>query len=157
MHRHGWKFGMVVALGLSFVMGGCSSFEEVLHDLEENAGAGGASGNSDAGVSGRLPADAGMRSDGGTCVDNVLCIKTDHWDPKLCKCVTNVCVDNVLCVRGSHWSATECKCVPDQAACTKDGDCSGPLPQLCEVCSNGQAACAHWSCVSGSCAVATCP
>ena len=130
MNRHGWKVGMVVALGLSFLMGGCSSFEEVLHDLEDNVGAGGASGNNDAGVPVRPRADAGMVSDGGTCVDNVLCIETDHWDPKLCKCVPNVCVDNVLCVRGSHWSATECKCVPNQAACSNDSDCSGPLPQL---------------------------
>ena len=157
MDRRGQKFGIVVVVGLSFLMGACNSLEEVLHDLEDNVGAGGASGNGDAGIQRRPPADAGVPSDGGTCVDNVLCIKTDHWDPKLCRCVPNVCVDNVLCVRGSHWNATACKCQPDQAACLKDSDCAGPLPQLCQVCSNGQAACAHWSCVSGGCAVATCP
>jgi hypothetical protein len=149
---------MVVALGLSLLMGGCSSLEEVLHDLDDvNAGGGGTSGNRDGGGSGGARTDAGMVSDGGACVDNVLCNINDHWDPKLCQCVPNVCVDNVLCVKGTHWSTTECKCVADQAACSKDSDCSGNLPQLCEVCSNGQTACAHWSCVAGGCAIATCP
>jgi hypothetical protein len=26
------------------------------------------------------------------CVQNVLCIRGDHWDPVLCKCVSDVCV-----------------------------------------------------------------
>ena len=42
------KFGIVVVVGLSFLMGACNSLEEVLHDLEDNVGAGGASGNGDA-------------------------------------------------------------------------------------------------------------
>ena len=38
----------------------------------------------------------------------------------------------------------------DAAACT------GALPQICEVCSNGTTECAHWVDVNGQCAVEIC-
>jgi hypothetical protein len=55
---------------------------------------------------------------GPVCVDNVLCIRGDHFDTTLCKCVPDAdagpaCVDNVLCIRGDHFDTTLCKCVPD--------------------------------------------
>jgi hypothetical protein len=61
------------------------------------------------------PADA-------ACIDNVLCIMGDHFDPVLCKCVPDVeagagpdaaCIDNVLCIMGDHFDPVLCKCVPD--------------------------------------------
>ena len=41
--------------------------------------------------------------------------------------------------------------------CIADTECDGPLPQECRVCEDGTLACAHWTCESGACAVATCP
>ncbi|HMA92697.1 MAG TPA: hypothetical protein VKP30_08425, partial [Polyangiaceae bacterium] len=56
------------------------------------------------------------------CIQNVLCIKSSHFDRALCKCVpddaTPTCVQNVLCIRGSHFDQTQCKCVPDDATPT---------------------------------------
>lgn len=53
----------------------------------------------------------------------------------------------------------EC-CLPqvqaNGAACTADTDCAGLLPQFCRACGDGSSACAHWSCVAGTCQVATC-
>jgi len=79
------------------------------------------------------------------CVDTVLCVIGDHFDPTLCKCVpdadaatpppadAHVCVDNVLCIIGDHFDSTLCKCVPDvptpSITCTADTDCPGG--QLC--------------------------
>jgi hypothetical protein len=31
------------------------------------------------------------------------------------------------------------------------------LPTLCEICANGSAGCAHFTCVAGQCQVAYCP
>jgi hypothetical protein len=31
------------------------------------------------------------------------------------------------------------------------------LPALCEICANGSAGCAHFTCVAGQCQVAYCP
>jgi hypothetical protein len=30
--------------------------------------------------------------------------------------------------------------------CKTAAECTGPLPQICEVCSNGSSVCAHWTC-----------
>jgi len=51
----------------------------------------------------------------------------------------------------------EC-CLPPQpdASCTASSDCSGLLPQFCTTCSNGDEACAHWSCVNNACAIVSC-
>jgi len=101
----------------------------------------------------------------GTCVDNVLCIRGDHFDTTLCKCVPDVdagpvCIDNVLCIRGDHFDTTLCKCVPDKVAgtqCSTAADCKGALPALCEQCANGSTACAHFECVAGACQTVICP
>jgi hypothetical protein len=63
--------------------------------------------------------------------------------------------DPIRCPQGEVFDQTLCKCVP--AGCTTAADCSGPLPQLCQICADGSSACAHWACVAGQCQVATCP
>ena len=102
---------------------------------------------------------------GTTCVQNVLCVVGDHFDRTLCKCVPDVaadagttCVQNVLCVVGDHFDRTLCKCVPDSGAssCVTAADCKGVLPALCQQCSDGTTACAHFACASGTCQVVTC-
>ncbi len=49
---------------------------------------------------------------------------------------------------------------PAQAAdaqrCIKAAECHGFLPHFCEVCSNGESACAHWACVHHECVMQTC-
>jgi hypothetical protein len=68
------------------------------------------------------------------------------------------CIDTVLCIQGDHFDPTLCKCVPDSsAACTSATDCSGALPALCQQCADGSAGCAHFTCVSGQCQIAYCP
>jgi hypothetical protein len=118
--------------------------------------------------------------DAGTCVETVLCIMGDHFDNKLCKCVPNqdgavsppvdagTCVETVLCIMGDHFDNKLCKCVPNQDGPTRpDGsgglvcasamDCTGALPDLCQICSDGGTGCAHFTCVANKCQVAYCP
>ena len=74
------------------------------------------------------------------CVQNMLCVKGDHWDPSVCGCVpdtttspspsttpmvtaqttptTTFCVQNMLCVKGDHWDPSVCGCVPDATGTT---------------------------------------
>jgi len=68
--------------------------------------------------------------------------------------VTGVCpvCDPVVCPQGQTWDSALCKCV----GCVTAADCTGPLPALCEVCTNGQEACAHWACIAGVCEIAIC-
>ena len=40
--------------------------------------------------------------------------------------------------------------------CTKAADCTGPLPDICEICSNGKSECAHHACESGVCVMEIC-
>lgn len=35
--------------------------------------------------------------------------------------------------------------------CTSAADCKGVLPGICQVCTDGQTACAHFACVAGRC------
>jgi hypothetical protein len=125
---------------------------------------------SDAGVDASPPRE----SDGSVCIDNVLCIRGDHFDPVACKCVPDedassppdaetsqeaasdgrVCVDNVLCILGDHWDPVACKCVP---GCASAGDCHGALPQVCVAqCDGGPGACAHFACRAGVCDTVIC-
>ena len=102
------------------------------------------------------------------CIDNVLCVAGDHFDRTLCKCLPNSdaavdagCVQTQLCIRGDHFDPTLCKCVPDAsdggAGCVTAADCKGVLPLLCQQCSDGSAACAHFTCVGRQCTIAYCP
>jgi hypothetical protein len=47
---------------------------------------------------------------------------------------------------------------PAQAAgsCMRASQCRGPLPQICERCSNGRTACAHWACLAHRCTLQIC-
>jgi hypothetical protein len=53
----------------------------------------------------------------------------------------------------------EC-CLPQPAPtgdpCSTASDCTGLLPQFCQVCSDGSTSCAHWTCLSGHCSMAVC-
>jgi hypothetical protein len=105
------------------------------------------------------------------CRAIVECVQGKHWDATKCACVDNAaqCRAIVECVQGKHWDAGACACVDNtpsdggpsdggssDAGCSADSDCSGILPQYCQVCSDGSQACAHWACVSGQCQIATC-
>jgi len=114
------------------------------------------------------------------CVENVLCIRGDHFDHTLCKCVPDV-PTSTFCSQDSDCPAGEvcagrspivCPpnafCVPARIcvpapvdagapACTTAADCHGALPALCELCPDGNPACAHFVCVAGACDVAICP
>jgi len=47
---------------------------------------------------------------------------------------------------------------PSDGGTTETCDCTGlALPDICMVCSDGQAACAHFVCVSGMCETQLCP
>lgn len=41
--------------------------------------------------------------------------------------------------------------------CSTASDCTGVLPHICAMCSDGGVACAHYICVAGECRVAICP
>ncbi len=46
----------------------------------------------------------------------------------------------------------------DGGTSTETCDCTGlALPDICMICSDGQAACAHFVCVSGMCETQLCP
>jgi hypothetical protein len=60
--------------------------------------------------------------------------------------------DPSVCPTGEVFSRDLCQCV----GCVTAADCTGPLPQLCEVCPDGSTGCAHWSCVANACDVETC-
>src|SRR5262249_24986330 len=69
--------------------------------------------------------------------------------------VTGQCpvCDPLVCPQGQHWDSTLCKCV----GCVMAADCTGPLPDLCMVCTGGSTGCAHWACVASQCQIAYCP
>ena len=60
--------------------------------------------------------------------------------------------DPIPCPAGEVFSRELCKCV----GCATAADCTGLLPQLCQVCADGSTGCAHWSCVANRCEIATC-
>ena len=62
--------------------------------------------------------------------------------------------DPVVCPSGQSFDTTLCKCVAP--GCKTAADCTGPLPQLCEVCPEGGSGCAHFACVAGQCQIAFC-
>lgn len=97
----------------------------------------------DAKASDAKAVDTSARVDG-ACVDNLLCIRGDHFDPTLCRCVPDsdgavdgpaqvdgACVDNLLCIRGDHFDPALCRCVPDtDAGVTVDVATHGDGPCL---------------------------
>ena len=81
--------------------------------------------NFDAGPQGNpaTTADSGTSksSDGGACVQQVMCVTGQHFDQTQCKCVANnpaastdggkVCAQVVMCMTNMHFDTTVCKCV----------------------------------------------
>jgi hypothetical protein len=61
--------------------------------------------------------------------------------------------DPIVCPAGETFDRVQCKCVP---GCNTAADCTGPLPNVCEVCDAGSG-CAHWTCVAHQCETAFCP
>lgn len=60
----------------------------------------------------------------------------------------------------ASWATLQHVAGPDQGganSCAADADCSGILPQFCRTCDDGSTSCAHWSCVTNACQIATCP
>ena len=64
--------------------------------------------------------------------------------------------DDKRCRPGERWERGRCERGP-KPECLAASDCTGPLPQLCEVCSDGGDGCAHFACVDGDCEIAFCP
>jgi hypothetical protein len=60
-----------------------------------------------------IPDQTGKCKKQHTCVQNVICAISEHFDTSECKCVPNSCIDNVLCAINSHWDSAACKCVPN--------------------------------------------
>lgn len=100
---------------------------------------------------------------------------TTHWDvmekESACQVAGGSCVALVPgnCDDGAVGDATQYSCggglgiecclprpAPTGPACKKASDCSGALPDFCRVCSDGSSSCAHFSCDSGHCTIATC-
>jgi hypothetical protein len=46
------------------------------------------------------------------------------------------CVQNVLCIKGDHWDPTACKCVPDACVSQEGGPCGGFVANPC-TCASG--------------------
>lgn len=42
-------------------------------------------------------------------------------------------------------------------SCNRASQCRGFLPHICERCSGGHSACAHWACVHHRCEIQICP
>jgi hypothetical protein len=62
--------------------------------------------------------------------------------------------DQLSCPQGERWDAIQCKCIP---GCQTAADCSGALPMMCQICSDGSYGCARWTCSAGVCLIAFCP
>jgi hypothetical protein len=125
------------------------------------------------------------------CVETVLCVRDAHWDSVLCRCVldnpdagaaelcgSKRCAANEHCCQvasrvdgtctpecGAVCRAQPCRAPNEDAGaaqrCQAAADCSGALPQLCEVCKDATGAprgtaCAHWTCAQGRCEVGIC-
>jgi hypothetical protein len=84
------------------------------------------------------------------CVQTELCETTAHWDPIACSCVPNAVDAGAAGSSGAAGGSAG-------AFCSGDVDCQGPLPQLCQLCSDGKSACAHHECVVGHCEIVICP
>jgi len=68
----------------------------------------------------------------------------------------------------AHWGIEDGKCVveicpgpsttpPPPPPPTPVPDCTGGLPDICEICADGKSECAHWGIEDGKCVVEICP
>ena len=109
------------------------------------------------------PADAGPAP----CVDNGV----SHANGTSWTCSNDACggcfcengtiahASNIACpvLDGGSGSADATPPPPvDAAECAVPSDCTGALPALCELCTNGGSGCAHFTCNAGVCAIAYC-
>jgi hypothetical protein len=91
------------------------------------------------------------------CAPELVCVHR-HFLPDFpgrCEARRHPVCDPIPCPSGEMFDSTACKCVAPE--CETADDCTGALPQFCQVCADGNAVCAHWSCQSGQCSVAACP
>jgi hypothetical protein len=97
----------------------------------------------------------GFTSNPCQCAPGLECVSNPIPDiPGTCGPPIVVC-DPIECKNGETWEPMVCACAPQ--ACTTSTDCTGSLPQLCEVCVDGASGCAHWECDAGACQTAYCP
>jgi hypothetical protein len=59
---------------------------------------------------------------------------TGVTDEAVTAAASSQCVENVLCIRGDHFDTTRCKCVPDSSVCTSNvgGRCGGFAQHPCQ-------------------------
>ncbi len=78
-----------------------------------------------------------------------------HWTCQAGVCMIAYCAcPTAACPQGQIWDSYLCNCVP---GCKTAADCTGALPQLCQLCSDGGYGCAHFICPAGTCQIAYCP
>ncbi|HEX3849413.1 MAG TPA: hypothetical protein VHW01_00520 [Polyangiaceae bacterium] len=106
------------------------------------------------GCSTSTPSPGGGGSSG--CVETELCQTNAHWDPIACECLPDA-PDGGSAGEGGTSGATATGGASGGSFCSGDSDCQGPLPQICQVCSDGTTGCAHNECVAGKCEVSICP
>ncbi len=72
--------------------------------------------------------------------------------------------NEVQTCQNSAWvNTTDCSASGDTCqngqcvvGCQTAANCTGPLPQVCQVCTDGSDGCAHWACVAGKCEITYC-
>jgi hypothetical protein len=97
----------------------------------------------------------GFTSNPCECALGLVCVTNAIPDiPGTCEGPSPVC-SPVPCPSSQTWDSTLCECVAP--SCTNASSCTGPLPQLCELCDGGGTGCAHWTCDVGVCRIAYCP
>ena len=76
---------------------------------------------------------------------------------------TTTCAAGEVCCDGSCAASCDAPSSPSSpssgpAACSTATDCAarGPVPTLCEVCTDGLSDCAHYACVEGKCEILIC-
>ena len=122
--------------------------------VPDASGSGGDTGGGMGGAEGGAGTSAGESGKGGVCVQNQLCIKGNHWDPKLCKCVP---------ADQDAGPAPKPDAGQGGDSCKVASDCHGVLPHICAACANPGdgglhpiSGCAHWVCKNGQCETSLC-
>ncbi|HEX2571192.1 MAG TPA: hypothetical protein VH877_16665 [Polyangia bacterium] len=66
-----------------------------------------------------------------------------------------VCQEPLVCQLNPTCPDCGGTCVAPE--CQADTDCTGILPQLCQVCADGSTQCAHFECINHKCETVVCP
>jgi hypothetical protein len=91
------------------------------------------------------------------CCDGICalgCTDPPPPPPPLCTSAAT-CGAHEVCCNGECQPDGE-TCVAPPPQCATSADCTGGLPQLCEICGDGQSQCAHFECIAGTCEVVIC-